>query len=166
MLLWTAGRSVEIPSPELADMAAMEKPLVDEINKRTAAVKAMPLSAAAWGNLAVTFDVHGLHAEAGDCYRRAMSLDSADFRWPYYLALSAESEDPLTRIRLLRTAASSKSDYAPIHVHLGDALLTGDRLEEAQRSYESALAIDPRLSHAHLGLGRIHRVGIRCRYRG
>lgn len=63
--------------------------------------------------------------------------------------------DPALAAELLQTVVSAQPENADAQVQLGYALLSLNRLDEAERSFNSALAIVPTYADASMGLARI-----------
>ena len=140
-----------LPDP---DLSAAEAPVGEKIRALHREVRRHPRSAAAWGKLAMNLDVHGF-PEAVQTYKQAASLDPNDFRWVYYLAIvqqglrSPEAAEWFERSRPLRP------DYLPLLVRYGQALADIGLLENASDAFRQALGVNPKSSHAHLGLAQV-----------
>lgn len=146
-----AGRPAGPPPPPLP--VELNDPLARKaVEGKRQAVLAAPGNSIAWGELAMAFDAHESAAEAETCYRRAMSLDPADARWPYLLALQLNRQrdsdaDKEEVVRLYRLAAEC-APPSPAHrttalLTLADLLTELGRGVEATPLYERAYAIDP-----------------------
>lgn len=146
--------AVAIPDP---DLAGMEPRVSQRIRDARAAVFGQPSSAEAWGRLGQVTDIHELYACATICYRRALSLNGQDFRWPYMLAIVLERQgrDADQVVSLMRAAIRLQPDYAPAHVRLGDTFARAGRLSEASEAYQTAIGLDGALGLAHRGLGQV-----------
>jgi tetratricopeptide (TPR) repeat protein len=142
-------------SPPAPATDGMEAPLATRIATLTAAVRADPTVAEAWGRLGGVFDVHELDAEAIRCYEEAERLQPKDFRWPYFLGISRAVGDQGAAVDDFRRAAALRPDHAPVHVHLGRGLLFTEQLDEAERHFTEAARLDPTLIRAHLGLAQV-----------
>ena len=125
------------------------------LEKRRADVEKDPYSAKSWGRLGIAFDIHGLYAEAIECYTRAQELDSKDYRWSYFMGLCHRIGDDRAALDHFLRARSLNDEYAPIQVHTGNGLLKVERHDEAKAAFERAIQLAPTLIPAHLGLARI-----------
>ena len=143
---------IEPPSP---DTSAFQRLVRERIAERRATVVANPTSAAAWGRLGMAFDVHNLVSEAAVCYARAESIDDADFRWPYMLAICLPESDPADVAVILGRARALNPDYAPLNIRLARALLRAGDKPAAALSFEEALDTNPKSTHALVGLAMI-----------
>ncbi len=133
----------------------MEPQVTEKIGRLRSLVEADPRSGEAWGRLAMNFDVHGLKQEAVTCYRRAAELEPEEFRWPYYCAIALRAIGSPEALEWFERSRALQPRYAPLLLHQGQALFNAGRLEEASQALHLAIAADPRLSQAHLGLARI-----------
>ena len=135
--------------------------MVAKIGAARRYVLANPDSAHAWGQLAMSLDVHGFPREALPCYRRAAQLAPGDFRWPYYEALALanlappESAAAFAAFAAFERARALAPDYAPLEVRYGDALAAAGETDRAAAAYRRAAELDPGLAHAELGLARL-----------
>jgi tetratricopeptide (TPR) repeat protein len=144
----------DVPAPDLTDM---EPQVVQLLEEGRETVLADPTSAVTWGDLGTLYDAHGLFEPAESCYREAVTLSPDDFRWGYLLAVVRETlgagADEV--VEGFGRAASLRSDYAPVHVRMGDALSTRGRYDEAAQAFRDAIAIAPDAAAAHRGLGQV-----------
>ena len=143
-----------IPNPDVGEMDINVR---ERVEGARAAVEHQPGSAEAWNTLGAVCDAHKLFRCAETCYRRAMALDPDDFRFPYLLAITLDSQgreaDEL--IKLFDRAASLASDFAPVAFRLGEALVRQGRLQEAEQSFKHAVALDPNFAMAYRSLGQL-----------
>jgi tetratricopeptide (TPR) repeat protein len=137
------------------DFTGMEPQVVEKIKTLQKEVLRHPQSAPAWGRLAMNLDVHDLKTESILCYKQAAVLDPNEFRWPYYCAIVLYESGSPEAIPLFERSLNIRSNYAPAHLRYGQALFQAKRLEEAAREFNKTLEIDPKSSHAYLGLARI-----------
>lgn len=145
-------QKTEIPSPDLSksepQVAAKITRLIEEVRKQ-------PGSADAWGKLAMNLDVHDFRVEAVRAYRSAHELNSRDFRWAYFCAISLHDQKSSDAIEWYQRAIPLRSEFAPVHIRYGRALFDAGKLEDAEAQFRNALQADPRSAHAHLGIARI-----------
>ena len=146
---------VPAPSPPpLPDLTGAEAPVAAKLAAAHRFVTDHPTSAFGWGVLAMTLDVHGFAEAALPCYRRAAELAPTDFRWPYYRAIALAVQGAPKAVAALEQARTLAPSYAPLEVRLGDALLAAGETDRAADAYSRAVALDPKLPQAHLGLAR------------
>ncbi|SLN66288.1 tetratricopeptide repeat protein [Pseudoruegeria aquimaris] len=101
-------------------------------------------------------------AQAGDDRRgrhtleRALAGDPPRFEEYALLARCIENEDgPEAAIRRLRDIVFNHPEAAFAQMELGNRLAQSGDLEAAETAYRAALAANPSLAHAFLGLGRL-----------
>lgn len=140
--------------PEL-DFSGKETQVVEKIDTLREALRKEPGSAAQWGKLAMTLEVHDYQLAAIPCYKRAAALDSADFRWPFFLGIIFSGIGQPEALDWFDRAQRINPDDAPLNVLHGQALLNEGRPIEAAKRFENALVADPANSHAALGLAQI-----------
>ncbi len=143
-----------VPDP---DTAEMQEPVTRLIRESRAEVLRDPGSAAAWGRLGTVLDAHDLDHPAAICYRHAHTLDPADFRWVYFLAIvrdtiGAPAEES---VELLQAAAELEPQYPPVAARMADILARAGQWEQAQAVYERALELAPDYPIARRGLGQV-----------
>ena len=157
LLLLACGCSGGPSLPPLPDLSQLEAPVAASIEARSERVREEADSPVAWGELGMVLDAHRFHAEAAECYRRALELDPDSFEWSYHLAVVLDALDGEIEevTALLDSAAGRRPGYAPLHCRHGEALARRGLVDEARREFERALAIDDRFAAAHRGLGQI-----------
>ena len=108
-------------------------------------VRTVPASGSLRGRLGMAYDINGFRQEAIATYRQAQSLDSTDFRWPYFAAhLVAEDGDYETALELLDQALAVDGDYAPAWLSRGAWLHKANQPRAAMEVYGRAeLDTDP-----------------------
>jgi tetratricopeptide (TPR) repeat protein len=85
----------------------------------------------------------------------AQSLDSSEFRWPYYLAHLYRAQGDIGKsTALFERALQLNPDDPAALVWLGNAYLSSGRPDTAQPEFEKALALVPGSLSARYGLGR------------
>lgn len=138
-----------------AEALDLEPPLVRRLQERTRAVNENPQSAGAWGELALTYDVHELVVAATYCYQQAIQLDPADFRWLYFRGMCLFIGGQREALDDFERAAAIRPEYAPVHVYRGRGYLKLDQLDDARRAFVRAVELDDTLIRAHIGLGAV-----------
>ncbi len=142
--------------PPLPDLTGVEPQVRDKLESLRRAVAESPESAAAWGRLAMTLDVHDFKREAARAYERAATLEPAELRWPYYRAICLLEFGMPEAFAELERASSLDPDYEPLLLKHGEALLGAGELEAAAEKFWPVASAAPELAtHAHLGLARI-----------
>ncbi len=149
-----------IALPDLSQMAAPVQQQIREAHDAvvritgTRGATTTDLSAA-YGGLGKLFMAAQIADAAEPCFLNAQTLDSSDYRWPYYLAQLYRSRGELDQARALfeRTRQLRPSDVATL-VWLGDVYLSSGLPAAAGPVLEQALALDPRSASARYGLGR------------
>ncbi len=132
-----------------------EAPVAARVRELIEAVRRDPSSGPAWGCLAISLDVHDFKLEAVSCYRKAAELSPDELRWSYFGALALDGAGSEEALQWFARSRELRDDYAPLHIHLGRALLQAGRVEAAEASFQEALRLDPEAIFAHLGLGQI-----------
>lgn len=131
--------------PEPPDSSRMEPEVARLLADARSEVIHHMDSAESWGNLASLYDAHGLFEPAESCYRQATTLDPADFRWAYLLAVVRDmrSAGPDELVQLFEAASKLDPDYAALHTRLGEALARHGRNAEARERLDRAVALAP-----------------------
>ena len=136
--------------------SALDK--IEEASKSFArAVELDPRFAPAIAYLGMTHDHQGRYAEAVAHYERALALDPKLAAARYLAAeaiLKQASADTARAEAHLREAVALDPAFAPARVSLAKLYLRGNRVEEAVRELEAAIASEPKLADAHYQLGR------------
>lgn len=114
-------------------------------------------SAEVWGVYGEVCDAHFLLDEAGACYRRAMELSPAEFRWRYLHAYlkQRQSADDSEVIAEYQKAATLDSNYPALMFRLGFMLSRAGRLTEAKEAYLKAIELDGQFALAHRAVGQV-----------
>jgi len=137
------------------DLTGMEPPVRQLIESRTAALNKAP-AAETWGALGDALLAHGLETEAADCYARAVESASDPFEWLYLqaLAISGGASGPDRAIDLFVRALDLRPDDGLAQLRLALSQQGSGRHEDAERSFERALKLDPGLQRARRGWGQ------------
>jgi tetratricopeptide (TPR) repeat protein len=137
------------------DVAGVEPQVVQKIQRLTGEVRKHSRFAQAWGKLAMNLDVHDYKNESISIYKEAALLDPSDLRWPYFCAMVLAESGSQESLEWFERAREIKPDYTPLLVNYGNALLRNGKTNEAKQKYDQVLSIEPKNSHALLGLARI-----------
>lgn len=118
-----------------------------------------PESAAAWGQLGMTFLANDCAKEAERCFQEAARLDPSEPMWPYYRAMNVLERDLDQAITFLRQAEQATKDKplyrSQVRLRLAETLLEKDELDEAERLFLAELQAVPDDPLASFGLGLI-----------
>ena len=151
-----AGQEVPYPTQTQVDAVARQK-----IDQARATVEANPASGEAWGRYGMILDAHKLRDVAETVYREAAKLGTDDARWPYFLAILLQAQDPASAVEWYERVIQLQPDYPPIKLRLGEALEAVGRDADAEVQYREAAQLDPSNPVAPLGLGRLALAGDR-----
>ena len=114
-----------------------------------------PNSADASGRLGMLLHSRKQPDDAMYWYRRAMSLDSRSFAWPYYAGILSlkEAKDPKTAVTMLQKALAIDDGYVPGKAALAAALRDSGKLSESDDLYIKLIAKHPKASPVWSGWG-------------
>ena len=160
----TAPRpAVTLQSVELPDLSNVAPSAQRQIREQHAALTTLASdSATAPVDLSRAFGEMGkllMAAQYGDaaerCFLNAQTLNTADYRWPYYLAQLYRGRGDIQKslAHFERTRALKPDDVATL-VWLGDANLSLGRPDAAEPLFQQALSLQPNSNSARYGLGR------------
>ena len=108
------------------------------------------------GELGMMLQAYSQLEAAEICYLRAHLLDSASFRWTYYLgSLQAQLGKYEQAIVMLKSALSINPKYQPARLKLAECLRKKGNWSESSSLYEAVLREEPNSAHANFGLGRV-----------
>jgi tetratricopeptide (TPR) repeat protein len=144
-----------LPAPPQPDLGGREPQVAEKISRLREAVVADRDNAEVWGRLGSMFQVSGLPTDAIECYRVANQLSPGDFRWPYLSGYALQDDDPERALSYFDSAAELNNSYPALYFRRGDVYLRLGRLEDASADYQRSLDLEPRSSHARLGLARV-----------
>lgn len=154
---WQSMENRSVAEIPVIDYSDMDKPAVDKIRRMLSGVETNPTSDEAWGNLAISLQLHGAFDTAQKCFAEAGRLNSDNFRWPYLAALGMVNEGFPGASALLEKAREQKPDYVPLLVHLGESYLAEDKPAMAREPFEAALKLQPSSTRADFGLAKVDR---------
>lgn len=150
---WRQADRTPIRTPPTLDLHDVDPAVAVAIEKERLQVLRTPRSASAWGKLAALLTAFNYRGEAMICFAEAERLDPSDVRWPYHRGVLLFLDDPNDAIPCLRRAVERGGDAEAPRLRLSEALLSLDRLDEAEEAFRLCRAQDhPRV---RLGLGRI-----------
>ena len=109
----------------------------------------------AYGTMGQLYHAYGLLAPAEACYRNAVQLSPAAFRWSYLLAKLLQHQGQLEQAiaQYERTRELAPDSMAAL-VNLGEAYLEANQAEKAQVVFSRAVELDGQSAAAHAGLGQ------------
>ena len=120
----------------------VDQDLVSFIQGKIDAVRAQKQSSRRRGQLGMAYEANGFHDAAEATYQQAMDLDTSDFRWPYFRAVTLiklvrleEALDDLNR------ALAIDPTYVPAMLVKGELLLDLDRFREAGDVYRQVIEL-------------------------
>jgi tetratricopeptide (TPR) repeat protein len=147
---WLMGPA--IPRP---DLSAADPEVIQAIDAAETAIRRAPSSAEAWGELGLLLLAQSYATEAEACFQKAGQLDSANWRWPYFKAVSLESRQPEKASDILSEAIARDASIEWPQLMRAELLAALGRLPEAEQQFRVVLAIHPELARAELGLARV-----------
>jgi Flp pilus assembly protein TadD len=110
----------------------------------------------ALAELSRLYHANGFYAEARQCYRGLLRVDSSNPRWSHLSATLLAGYGELNdAVRLWGRTVALAKDYTPATIHLADSLLKLNRPADASRLYTTVLKRDPDNPYALVGLARI-----------
>jgi tetratricopeptide (TPR) repeat protein len=119
--------------------------------------RAAPDDARVWSRLAFVELALGDRARALATWRRALTAHAEDIESGVNVGvLLVESGDAAAAVEVLSAAVQRAPGSATAWLDLGNACRGSRKLDEAQRAYERALALDPKLVEADLDLGLLY----------
>jgi tetratricopeptide (TPR) repeat protein len=145
------------PEPPALDATGTDPAIVAAVEEARARVLGSPRSAAAWGRLGMVHLAHGFRSQATPCLAQAERLDPREPRWPYFQALGALAGGDAERAvpKLEQALALGDDSSGSPRLRLAEALLSLDRLDEAENQFRHLLEKNPRHPRARLGLARL-----------
>jgi len=150
-----------VHSPVLNDLEPeVRRQLISAQADLTAAIETAPRSneklSQSYGAMGEIYQAYSFLAAARECYLNAARLSSNDFRWIYLLAyldqLDGHFDEAIRRYQAVRVL---RPEYVATSVNLGNIYLQLDRLDEADKSFQTALTIDRDSAAANFGLGQV-----------
>jgi len=142
------------PPPEVI-LAEVDPEIAALLTGLRGRVTAAPGNAAERAALGLAYEVNGFPAAAELCFGDAARLDSTEARWPYFLAHARAARGEMQgALEAIATSIRLAPDYVPARLSQGEWLLSSDRAQEAERSFEEALRLAAGDPWARLGLGR------------
>ncbi len=127
-----------------------------QIQEAYADARAHPNDDIANGRLGMILQTYGLFHEAAPCYRRAIRLAPATFRWAYYLATVESVDGHCDAVAAtLREAPRVTPDYVPAKLRLANCMLASADWRGSEELYRAVVKQHPDNADAYYGLGRV-----------
>ena len=143
--------------PALADLGPLAPEITDIVRQAREAVVQDPRDGGRWGRLGMVCEANGLAGAARDAYVNAATMQPAEPKWPFHLAVVesrlGRSDDA---VRDMRRAIELNPNYAPAQWRLGLWLLDQNQTESAERAFSRATDIDPADRGGWIGLARVY----------
>jgi len=154
-----AERTPALPELPRVNLSSLPESARATIHAAFDAVAAQSNDAAANGRVGMLLHAWGFPAEAEVCYQRARLLDSASFRWIYYLALAKTDQGNwAAAVTALNEALRLNPQYVPAQLKLGGLLLALGKWQDAAQLFEALVKAHPGSAEAFYGLGRVRAV--------
>ena len=132
----------DLDEPVVAGVDPSDADVAEHLDALLQSVRTVPTSGSLRGRLGMAYDINGFRHEAVATYRQAQSLDSKDFRWPYFAAqLIAEDGDYGGALELIDQSLAIDVDYAPAWLWRGSWLQKANRPGEAMEAYQRAFEL-------------------------
>lgn len=154
-------REVAVHFPDLSQLEADVREQIKTYQDALVATVKDPESTdakltAAYGDLGAIYHAYSLNGPARECYFNANRLSPHDFRWIYLLGKLDQIDGRVVdAIHRFRTVASLQPEFVAVFVNLGDIYLILNQLDQAEKSFASALQKQTNNPAAHYGLGQV-----------
>jgi Flp pilus assembly protein TadD len=156
---WRAGERRAIAEASIPLQPALsDKPaeLLERIRACEQHIRTGSDVTGALAELSQLYHANGRYAEAVQCYRGLLRIDSSNPRWSHRFATIAAGYGQLDdAVGLWKRTVALAKDYTPAYIHLADSLLKLNRSPEASALYKTVLKREPDNPYALLGLARI-----------
>jgi tetratricopeptide (TPR) repeat protein len=153
---WWGLRARGPQPPRLADLGAMDPEVRALISDRIERVSDARSSASAWGALGIACEANGFARTAAQAYETATTLEPANARWWYRLALlRSRLGDPSGALSALDRVLALDANYAPAHWRRGLWLFDQGNTQLAEASFRRAAEVDRTDPGGFVGLARV-----------
>jgi tetratricopeptide (TPR) repeat protein len=156
-----AGRAVMRRSavvgaiPQRPDLGALPAELGDEIDAAEERARSLAHSVDGLAALSRLYHANGFYNEALLCYRELRQLEPGQARWPHLeasiLSQFGQQDEALPREQ---AAVDLAPGYLPARLRLADEELKGNRVDDAEKSYEEVLRRSADEPYALLGVAK------------
>ncbi|MFT4542926.1 MAG: tetratricopeptide (TPR) repeat protein [Planctomycetota bacterium] len=146
-----SGSAPDVPWP--SDLSGYDEELVQALESTRDELLADSFSAERWTRLGLLYQAHSLHEFAEGCYARTITLDAADAKSWYRLAITRTRlgiEDGA--LQAFAKVHDLAPDYAPAWRKCGRYLVELGYPERAKSYFVEALRLDPGDVSSQLGL--------------
>jgi tetratricopeptide (TPR) repeat protein len=144
------------PPPPVVNTTGFDPAITAAIDQARQAVLSSPRSAEPRGRMGMVLLAHEVRAPARECFAQASALAPREPRWPYYLGLAEQVDNPMAAATHLERAVELFPEGEPgPRLKLADTLLNLGRLEEAEAHYRRVRRRDSNSAPAALGLGKL-----------
>ena len=132
---WYRHTHPPVVAPPEVPEAALDPGVRSALSRAREAVLKNPNSGPAWGELGMTFRVHGFYPQSNACFLQAARFDPENPRWPYLIGLINLLFAPDDAVPHLRTAArlaKTPEHRVAIRLRLAEALVERGETPEAE----------------------------------
>ncbi len=137
---WSIQSDSDNPAePPQIDLSSASLSLQELVDEARDAIIQTPTSAAHWGRLGMILLANERDVEAIPCFRQAVLLAPNDFRWHYYLGLTATPLDRELAISSFAAACEVQPNDSISHARLGELLIASDDIHGAGIQLEKAI---------------------------
>ena len=131
------GSATRLPALPRLDLSSDFPGVSRQIREADVAAHARPNDPEANGKLGMVLDTYQQYAAAAICYRRALLLAPAEFKWLYDLAYVEMKLGQYGQAAgHFRIAVKARPDFMPARLHLAECLLSTRQLAESRALYE------------------------------
>jgi tetratricopeptide (TPR) repeat protein len=149
-------RAELVPDLPQLDTTSFQPAIRHQVQQAIEAARRNLNDAEATGELAMVLDAYEQYDSAEICYERAHRLDSASFRWLYYLGwVQATQGKHPDAVLTLREALRNTPDYVPAQLKLAESLFAIGNWQESRDIYQAIGTAHPDGAEAYYGLGRV-----------
>lgn len=151
---------VAIPEPDLSELEPDVVAQLTDSRRQLEALFSRPGArpeerAEAFGELGRVYQAYGLGAPAEAAYVDAHLLAPGEYRWAYYLGYLYQQQGSYEKAVELYGRALEIQQTIPALIHLAEAYVALERLDEAEKVLRYALSGAPELPSARALLGQI-----------
>jgi len=145
-----------VAPPVEVDLSGADPEAAEKLREMVERATGDPENATFRGELGMAYSVNGYQLAAMASYDQATELDPANPRWKHLLALArVKSGDLEGALAAMEESIALDPSYPSSQLHRGFWLLDlGDSGEEAERSFQTVLELDPDNRAGLLGLAR------------
>lgn len=142
--------------PVLADLSGLNAKAATLIQAKHKTARDQPHDAVARSELAMAYHANAILDEAGQTYRQVSILDPDNAKWWYLLARIQKQNGELGAAHAsLDRVLTLDESYTPAQVRQGFWFLEQGLMDEAEASFNRAVALDADNRNGRIGLARI-----------